>query len=260
MRTAALAASAGIRGYMSTLDFQGVFADRSIDPIYPSAGPRIYVFWHEYILVPLYLRGHCDLTMLLSRHRDADILFHLAHHMGFECVRGSSFSGGTAALIELERAAKTMHLTITPDGPRGPRRRLSQGPVYLASRLGIPIVAMGLGMDRPWRLRSWDRFAVPRPGSRVRAFVSGEIRIPAGLDRAGVESHRLQVEQILNGLCDDAEEWATSGAPRTDGVAARRRSQFDRAGLSWDSGPRGVDRTPWGGEAIPAPPAVKLAA
>ena len=56
-----------------------------------------------------------------------------------------------------------MNLTITPDGPRGPRRQLAQGPVYLASKLGMPIVAMGFGYDRPWRFNSWDRFAIPRP-------------------------------------------------------------------------------------------------
>ena len=56
-----------------------------------------------------------------------------------------------------------MHLTITPDGPHGPRRRMAPGPIYLASKLGLPLVLMGYAYDRPWRLPSWDRFAVPRP-------------------------------------------------------------------------------------------------
>ena len=60
-----------------------------------------------------------------------------------------------------------MHLTITPDGPRGPRRHMAPGPIYLASKLGLPLVLMGYAYDRPWRLHSWDRFAIPRPGSRA---------------------------------------------------------------------------------------------
>jgi lysophospholipid acyltransferase (LPLAT)-like uncharacterized protein len=65
--------------------------------------------------------------MLLSKHRDADVLFRLGHHMGFECVRGSTYGGATAALMELSRVGRQMHLAITPDGPRGPRRELARG-------------------------------------------------------------------------------------------------------------------------------------
>ncbi len=125
--------------------------------------------------------------MLLSRHRDAEILSYAAHHMGFEFVRGSTNRGGVAALRELLAKSRSMHLTITPDGPRGPRRRLAPGCVYLASKLGLPLVVMGFGYDRPWRVRSaWDQFAMPRPGSRARAVVSGEIFIPPDLDRDGL--------------------------------------------------------------------------
>ena len=107
--------------------------------------------------------------MLLSRHRDAEILSHVAYHFGFDFVRGSTNRGGAAALRELLAKSRQMHLTITPDGPRGPRRRMAPGPIYLASKLGLPLVLMGYGYDRPWRLRSWDRFAIPRPCSRARA-------------------------------------------------------------------------------------------
>jgi hypothetical protein len=84
----------------------------------------------------------------------------------------------------------------------------------LASSLGIPLVAMGLGYDRPWRLGTWDRFAVPRPGSRARAVVSRAIQIPPQLDREQLEQHRAGVERLLNHLSDDAQQWATTGGRR----------------------------------------------
>ena len=68
---------------MSTLDYRGVFYDRSVDPALGIGGQRIYIFWHENILIPLYLRGHCNLAMLLSQHADAEILARVAYHMGF---------------------------------------------------------------------------------------------------------------------------------------------------------------------------------
>ena len=71
----------------------------------------------------------------------------VAHFMGHECVRGSTYRGGAAALAELARKGRDMHIAITPDGPRGPRRQLAQGPIFLASRLGLPIVALGFGIS-----------------------------------------------------------------------------------------------------------------
>jgi lysophospholipid acyltransferase (LPLAT)-like uncharacterized protein len=211
-----------VRGWMSTLDYKGAFYDRTVDPVDPRChGQKIYVFWHENILFPLYLRGHCNLAMLLSRHRDADILKELARHLGFEIVRGSTFGGGSSALRELLRKSQRMNLAITPDGPRGPRRVLAQGPVYLSSKLGMPLVAMGIGYDRPWRLNSWDRFAVPRPFSRARAVLSPQMFIPPDLDREGVEHYRLQVEKMLNRLTCEAQAWAEAGTPKIDEVPAR---------------------------------------
>ena len=211
---AGFAAATAIRAWMGTLDYKALFHDPAVDPIRADGGQRIYIFWHEYILFPISLRGHCNLTMLLSRHRDAEVLDRAARRLGFGVVRGSTRRGGVAALRELLRESERMHLTLTPDGPRGPRRILAAGPVYLASRLGLPLVPMGFGFNRPWRLRSWDRFAIPRPFSRARTVVGPPLTIPPGLDRAGLEHHRGDVERLMNRLTDEAEEWAMSGAHR----------------------------------------------
>ena len=207
-----LLGSAAIRHWMGSLDYKAGFYDPAVDPGSADCrSPKIYIFWHEYILFPLHLRGHCNLVMLLSQHRDANILSRVAYHLGFEFVRGSTRRGGVAALRELVRRGRRMHLTITPDGPRGPRRRLAPGAIYLASRLELPLVVMGFGFDRPWRVSSWDRFAIPRPCSRARTVISGEVLIPPDLDRAGVEHYRRQMERLLNRLTLEAEAWAAAG-------------------------------------------------
>jgi len=212
-----LFAATAVRSWMCTLDYKAAFYDWRVDPTHPECREqKIYIFWHEYILFPLFLRGHCNLTMLLSRHRDAEILSQAAYHLGFDFVRGSTGRGGVAALRKLVQKSRQMHLTLTPDGPRGPRRRLAAGSIYLASKLGMPLVVMGFGYERPWRVKSWDRFAVPRPFSRARAVVSPEIHVPSNLDRAGVEHFRTSIERLLNRLTDEAEAWADSGARKTE--------------------------------------------
>ncbi len=214
IRAAGLGVSLGIHLLDSTLDYRVAYYDPRIDPAYANDGKRrIYIFWHEYIQFFVYLRKHCHLAMLLSKHSDADVLEELARLLGFGGVRGSTNRGGLQALRRMMR--KEQHedfdLTITPDGPRGPRRTLAPGCVYLASKLQIPIVAMGVGYDGPFRLNSWDRFALPRPFSRARCIPSGDFFVPPDLDKQGIEHFRKKLEKLLNYLTDEAENWARSG-------------------------------------------------
>jgi lysophospholipid acyltransferase (LPLAT)-like uncharacterized protein len=218
-----LVAAKSALAWMHTIDTRAVFYDRTVDPAFCVGPPRIYVFWHEYILLPLALRGHCHLSMLVSQHGDADILARMAHHVGFDCVRGSSRRGGARALLELEEHSRHKHLTITPDGPRGPRRKLAIGPIYLASRLQLPLVPLGFGYDRPWRVNSWDRFAVPRPFSRGRAVIGPALSVAADLDRAGLEQCRERVERLMNCLTSEAEAWATAGTRKAGEVTIAPR-------------------------------------
>ena len=236
-----LVSTAAVRQWMGTLDYKVEFGDPEVDPVDPGyRGAKIYVFWHENILMPLYLRGHANISMLLSRHWDANILDRVARMMGFGVVRGSTFHGGSAALRELAERAARGNLTITPDGPRGPRRRLAAGCVFLASTLGIPIVAMGMGYDRPWRVGTWDRFAIPRPWSRARGVVSRAIAVPPDLDRDGIERHRVGVERLLTHLSDEAEAWATAGTRRPGQRPVRKEPSRVAGRMAACPGPRGV--------------------
>lgn len=196
--------------WMATLSYRARRYDASVDPADEAFhGPAIYVFWHETIPLPIHLRPHCRLSMLLSQHQDAEVLSHVAHFAGLSVVRGSSNRGGTAALREMIERGKGMSLAITPDGPRGPRRKLAQGCIYLSSRLQIPIVPIGIGYDRPWRNRSsWDQFAFPRPFSRCRAILGPRLQMPSQIDKEAIEHYREWVEQQLETLTMLAEDWA----------------------------------------------------
>jgi len=199
-----------INRWMATLNYRVALYERCADPAASDfVGPCIFVFWHEYMLLPLYLRPRCRLAMLLSQHQDAELLFHAAHFAGLGTIRGSTHRGATAALRKMLEQGQGMNLAITPDGPRGPRRQLAAGCIYLASRLQVPIIAMGGGYDRPWRNhRAWDRFAIPRPFSKSRVVCGPRLHVPADLERDQIEDYRVWVEQILNLVTETAERWA----------------------------------------------------
>jgi lysophospholipid acyltransferase (LPLAT)-like uncharacterized protein len=186
--------------------------DRSVDPARPEYNEHvIFAFWHEYIGVVLPRWGHTPLTVLCSHHRDGELVNQTALSLGLHIVRGSSNRGGSSAIRQLKKNSKFSSIAITPDGPRGPRREMAMGPIYLASLLKIPVVPVGVGIDHPRRLNTWDRFAIPRPFSRVRMVFGPKIHIPSRLERDELEARRLGVETLMNDLSDQAETWATSG-------------------------------------------------
>jgi lysophospholipid acyltransferase (LPLAT)-like uncharacterized protein len=176
------------------------------DPARPDLPGRfIYVFWHEYLTLPAVHYGRPDVQVLISTHADGQLITEIIQRFGFRVIRGSSTRGGVEAVRQLVKTGQHTHLALTPDGPRGPRRVVQPGVVYLAARTGLPIVPLGLAYERPWRANSWDRFALPRPFSRSRAVTGPAIRVPADLERDGWEAYRAQVEAALHHATQVAE-------------------------------------------------------
>ncbi len=215
-RMGGLLLSLAVRSWMRTIDYRGFHYDESVDVSHDSfQGPVIYLVWHEYVLLPFYLRSKTRLGMLASRHRDAEWLSQMAAIDGFQVFRGSSGRGGVGALKAIVNDPDFPGFVLTPDGPRGPRREMAAGAVFLASKLQSPLVLVGIGYDNPWRNhRAWDKFAIPKPGSRARAILSPRMIIPAELTREELESYRVSAERTLNILTDSAEQWASDNRPR----------------------------------------------
>lgn len=203
--------------WMRTLSYRYAFYESGCDPALADfQGPAIFLLWHEYIPFPFYMRPRCKMALLVSQHGDAELLSQAAAFRGFDTVRGSSTRGGAAAIKQLLSSDAETSLCITPDGPRGPRRKLAPGCVFLASRLRLPLIPLGFGYHRPWRYRrAWDQFAIPRPGSRARAIVGPKIVIPPNVEREELEHWREHTEYVLNHVTKVAEQWASDGLSRS---------------------------------------------
>ncbi len=197
---------------ISCLDTKIVHYDRSADPARPEYNEHmVFSFWHEFIGVILPRWGHTPLSILASQHRDGEWVSQTALALGLRIVRGSSTRGGASAIRQLKKHCQETSLAITPDGPRGPRRKMAIGPIFMASRLGMPFVPLGIGVNDAWRLKTWDSFAIPKPLSRVRIIFGPKIDVPRKAKRDELESIRQSTEDLMNDLSDEAESWACSG-------------------------------------------------
>jgi len=180
----------------------------------------IYAIWHENLIQPVYHYCGLGICVLISKHEDGQLLTEVCRHMNIRTIRGSTRRGGITAVRQLMQIARETSLAITPDGPRGPRRKVQDGLIYLASQTGLPIVPVGFGSYRPWRLKSWDRLAIPRPGSLGTCVTGTPIAVPPQVDRLQSEYYRQLVENAMLLVSDLAEQWAQTGRKPVHGVEA----------------------------------------
>jgi lysophospholipid acyltransferase (LPLAT)-like uncharacterized protein len=201
-----------VRLWIGSLRYRYRPLGANLDPNRPGLDGRyIYAFWHENLLIPAYQYGRRDIRVLISQHADGGLIAEACRHLRFRLVRGSTTRGGVEAVRQMLRLGGKSHLGITPDGPRGPRRRVQPGLVYLAARTGLAIVPVGFAFGGAWRLPSWDRFALPHPWSAVSCVTTEPIRVPEGANRDRLEAYRLRVEQALHQATATAERWVRRG-------------------------------------------------
>lgn len=172
--------------------------------------PAIYVLWHNrfFVVPPAWNRlcyGVRKTVALTSASKDGAMVAAAMKVCGLESIRGSSSRRAVAALVGLKRALQEgFDVCLTPDGPRGPRYKIQPGFIKLAEATSAPIIPIHLKFSNAWRLKTWDRFVIPKPFSRVEVIFAEPIRIPRGLDDAAFEAERLKLETLLVNGTDDA--------------------------------------------------------
>lgn len=158
----------------------------------------IWSIWHNRVLIMPYVRNrflrHREGAVLTSASRDGEILARVVHRFGIGAERGSSSRRGVQALLGMMRwLERGSDVCITPDGPRGPAYEPGPGILLLAEKSGAAIVPIGLEFSAYWRLRSWDRFFIPKPFCRCRVLFGAPVEISKGSDTSlGEAENRLR--------------------------------------------------------------------
>jgi len=140
---------------------------------------------------------------LISASRDGDLLTDAIHRFGFDVVRGSSSRLGATALLQLSDVLTNGgDVVITPDGPRGPVYELGPGIIFLAQKTAAPVVPMNMEYSSCWRVKSWDRFIIPKPFSRVRLIIGQPESIRSTSSDEEFEGERLRLQNVMMALVE----------------------------------------------------------
>ncbi len=150
--------------------------------------PFIFALWHGQLLPLLWHHRRQGVVILISEHHDGELVARAAESLGYGLIRGSSTRGADRALISLVRELKSgREVAITPDGPRGPAETFAPGALVAAQRSDSFILPVAASADRAWRLRSWDRFVIPKPFARVTIAYATPTKVMATSSRAAAD-------------------------------------------------------------------------
>ena len=173
----------------------------------PPQFPSIVAFWHgRMFLLPFALKSYAEkVAILISRHRDGELIARIVEKMGFKTVRGSSGKGkgGERAFKEMVKLIEEGYtIAITPDGPKGPREVAKPGVAKLAMKTGVPVYPLTFSASWKFNLNSWDRFLIPYPFSKCRVILGEPIK-PENFETE--EELRTEIELKLKELTEKTD-------------------------------------------------------
>ena len=161
-----------VRAWGRTLRFE--FDQKTAQELAGVPEPTAVVLWHNRLfLTPEIFRRYRSrrrIYGLVSASKDGAWLAAFYRLIGIQPVRGSSSNFGREAARQLIEVMREGHdIGITPDGPRGPIYTVEPGVAgWSRAAITAPDDAPRCGIQPvPGRLKSWDRFYIPRPFSRI---------------------------------------------------------------------------------------------
>ena len=168
----------------------------------------IYSFWHNRIFAGTYFFRDRGIVVITSQSFDGEYIARFIQRFGYGAVRGSSTRGGVGALVEMIRLMKKgSPMGVTVDGPKGPRCVAKSGALLLAKKTGNPLMPFVVETEKHWTVNSWDELQIPKPFTRARIFIGEPLYVASDADDATIEIKRLELQEKLDGLVADGEQW-----------------------------------------------------
>ena len=164
----------------------------------------IYAFWHQRQVFFTWAHRGVGAAVLVSRSKDGEMIAETMRLSRIGAVRGSSSRGGAAAVRQLMEVLQSgLDIGITPDGPKGPAREVKEGVLFLAQKLGAPIVPISNAVSNKLEIKkAWDRFQVPLPFGRAAVAYGEPIEVGPDDD---VAAKAAELKAALDRITAEAE-------------------------------------------------------
>lgn len=163
------------RLWIRSVRFENILCEET-ESVVPRDQACILFLWHNRLFLAgewqRRFRGIRNCYGLISASKDGALLETFYGWAGIRAVRGSKNRRGTQAIRELVRVMRSNNdIGITPDGSRGPRYEAKQGALLVAKLTKAPLLLLSFEYSYSIKLKSWDKFVIPFPFSKVVAHV-----------------------------------------------------------------------------------------
>ena len=168
--------------------------------------PFILAFWHGQLMMIGYVwKSRSVLNMLASSHSDGRFGAYIASHFNLKNISIEA-KNKSPSLRQIFKILNEGHyLGVTPDGPRGPKHKVSEGIIKIAINSQVPIIPLGFASNNNFKLKSWDSFLITYPFSKCKFVWGDPIIIPSSTKDSEIEKYKLYLEEKINYCINDAK-------------------------------------------------------
>jgi len=179
-----------------------------VKPLAESGQAALCTTWHFAFPALINRFRGFNAVVMVSRSRDGELITRVLESMGYQVERGSPGKGGAQALrTMMGYVNRGCFAGLLADGSQGPARVAQKGILLLARYTGAPLVPFSMAAHPCWRFRSWDRTVLVKPFSRMVLAFDAPIWVDRNISSEGLEGVRLELENSLNRLTEEAEAY-----------------------------------------------------
>lgn len=169
--------------------------------------PFILAFWHNQLMMISYCwKSNTKINILASGHSDGRFGAIVGKYFNLNNIQTSSNEKSISLKPIFKLLNKSSYIGITPDGPRGPSQKVSEGIIKISRKTQVPIIPIGFASSKFKKLKSWDSFLITKPFSKC-AFVWGNsISVPSNCNENEINEFKIRLENEINTCIDQAKK------------------------------------------------------
>ena len=143
--------------------------------------------------------------MLASSHSDARFGSYIAVHFHLRNITIMAKNKSPSLRKVFKILNEKNYIGITPDGPRGPNKKVSEGIIKIAMHSQVPIIPLGFASNKNFKLNSWDSFLITYPFSKCNFVWGDPITIPSSTKENEIEKYKIFLEDKINSCVSIAQ-------------------------------------------------------
>ena len=161
--------------------------------------PFILAFWHgQLMMISFCWKSNKKINILASGHSDGRFGAILGNYFNLNNIKTSSKNDSISLKSIFTLLKQSNYIGITPDGPRGPKNKVSEGIIKIAKTAKVPIIPIGFASSKFTKLKSWDSFLITFPFSKCVFYWGEPIEIPKESDENTIKNYQKLLELKIN--------------------------------------------------------------